>query len=69
MNEGFAPRTGAFEIVAGGKLLHSKLATSKFPSADEFVELVKKFRDDSAQFPDAPVVDRTKQGGGGCVIV
>jgi hypothetical protein len=67
MNPGFSPRSGAFEIVADGKLLHSKLASSKFPSAEEFVELVGKFRKDKSQFPDAPVVDRSKQGG--CVIV
>jgi hypothetical protein len=62
MNNGFSPRSGAFEIVANGKLLHSKLNTSKFPSADEFVALVKKFRDDESQFPAAPVVDRTSSG-------
>ncbi len=63
MNDDISPRSGAFEIVAvkQNKLLHSKLATSKFPSAAEAVELVAKFKKDASQFPDAPVVDRTQQ--------
>jgi selT/selW/selH-like putative selenoprotein len=63
MNDNISPRSGAFEIVAvkQNKLLHSKLATAKFPSAAEAVELVAKFKKDASQFPDAPVVDRTQQ--------
>ncbi len=64
MNEGFSPRSGAFEIVANNKLLWSKLATSKFPSAPDAVELVSKFKKDPSQFPDAPVVDRTAKESG-----
>lgn len=64
MNEGFEPRSGAFEIVADNKLLWSKVATGKFPSAPDAVELVTKFKADPNQFAAAPEVDRTARSSG-----
>jgi len=33
---------GCFELVAGGKLLYSKLQTGSFPDEDDLVKLVGK---------------------------
>ena len=51
------PRSGAFEVTANGKVLWSKLDSARFPTADDLVELLKKFQADPSQFPDQGEVE------------
>mmetsp|Transcript_14030 Transcript_14030/g.24107 ORF Transcript_14030/g.24107 Transcript_14030/m.24107 type:complete len:84 (+) Transcript_14030:112-363(+) len=62
------PRSSAFEISIGNKLIWSKFKSHTFPQPDELLDNIAKFQKDPSQFEDAPVFDDSAAGGEWCSI-